>query len=202
MAVAGVIVERAMVSALWVEVTTKGRTTVGQVSEGMHMEAMGAWGNARDFTTDGRLGALTTVEEVNDTAGVRLLLGVRKHALGVDRLSRSTVGVASLLDFVAVIADLGLLGVAHGLDRVAMGVVLNVSWLWLVQVVLVLMGMATIVAMTTMAAIVSLVVSIAGLLVLLVLLVLPGSCSGACNEQGNGKHRFHNLFLILSVRMP
>lgn len=105
-----------MVSTVWVEVTAKGGASFGQITKGVDVEAMVAWGDAPDFTLDGRLRTLTGVGKVDDTTNVGLLIGVFELALSVDGLSWRTVGVASLLNFVAVVANLGLVSVAHGPD--------------------------------------------------------------------------------------
>jgi len=69
------IVIGAVVGAIWVEVTSSGGTSIGEVTILMHMEAMLALGNARDFAPDVEL-ATWHLHEVNQTFSTALTLGI------------------------------------------------------------------------------------------------------------------------------
>ena len=77
------IVIGTVVGAIWVEVTTSGGTSIGEVTVLVHMEAMLALGDARDLTPDVEL-ATWHLHEVDETCGAALSRWVLQVTLGID----------------------------------------------------------------------------------------------------------------------
>ena len=77
------IVIGTVVGAIWVEVTTSGGTSIGEVTVLVHMEAMLALGDASDLTPDVEL-ATWHLHEVDETFGAALSRWVLQVTLGVD----------------------------------------------------------------------------------------------------------------------
>ncbi len=95
-----------------VEDSASGVATVSQVAESVDVELVSAVAEAIDVSPDISALIFTSLLETDNTADGNLILGVQKHALGVNSAVGSVVDVSASDDFVAIVANerLGLAG--------------------------------------------------------------------------------------------